>query len=159
MSQLKVYGAFAEDERRAAIKARRYAYQAGWVGLRVISVEVMPRNPHYKKLLAHIHYYRVAIEVNVRRVPDHGNLDHGYVSLIWSWRGEAGDLRKGVIVHTLAVGIDYSDSQRHEMPIGSLGVIVKRSAPYVRVSFSELPGHSFMYAHPDVEPLPPVGAA
>jgi hypothetical protein len=153
MSSLKVYGAFAPDPRTAAIKGRRYAYQAGFIGLRVISVEVMPRNPNYKRLLAHIHYYRVTIEASERRIPDHGSLDHGYNSLIWSWWDGAVDLCKGVNVRTGVIGADYADGRRHEMPVGSVGVVVKRIRPYVRVSFPEVPGHSFLYAHEDVEQL------
>lgn len=127
------------DSRAAGIAARRQAYGAGLIGLRVVSVS------DQGFVGAGVRQYLVMLDVASSRVGDRVVAREGYP-----------DARKryplGARVRTLADGHNHAGGQRQTMPAGTIGVISGRQAPNFRVVFPGLPGRGFLYAPQDLEP-------
>jgi hypothetical protein len=124
------YRVLADNARQAAIKGRARAYDDGLVGLRVGEVTSLGQSVRGTRWL-------VEVEATTIRF---WALDRG--RRLWP---------NGTKVRSLLTGFDYSGGQHHEMPAKSLGQVVGRRGPNVRVAFPELPGHSFLYASQDLE--------
>jgi hypothetical protein len=132
------------DARAAAATGRRYAYRAGFIGLRVLEVTEQPNQASGS--LAGMREFRVTMSALERRVGDQLEARKRYYRLQEHRQWPAGSA-----VRANVPGIDYSDGRRHTMPAGSVGVIASRVHPNFRVTFVDAPGRAFLYAPQDLE--------
>jgi hypothetical protein len=141
MSETLVYTRAAHDRRDAGVRARRQAYEDGFIGLRVVEILelIVPVGMDRR--------FQVTINATERRLAreETWNLWEQGKLLHQAWPA-------GTVVLTLADGLDYAGGRQHVMASGSIGQVAKMTAGLnFRVRFPDLPSHSSLYAPQDLE--------
>lgn len=132
---------FAPDERHARQMAQRWAYERGWIGVK-ISLESATGAPLPPVRGAAQSRWWANISGHMRVNAHEAR----------AWVG-AEERKVGMRVRTRVPGENWAGGTRHIMPPLSVGGITRRvgRGPSLRVSFPALPGHTFVYSPSGLE--------